>query len=39
MDRIYARPLTGGPDEARAFLAAEERKWRDVVQATGLTVN
>ena len=31
MDRIYARPLTAA-DEARAFLAAEERKWRDVVR-------
>jgi len=39
MDRLHARLLTGGPDVATAFLAAEERKWRGVVAATGLSVN
>jgi len=39
IDRLHARLLTGGPDEAKAFLQAEERKWRAVVAATGLTVN
>jgi len=39
MDRLHARLLTGGPDVVTAFLAAEERKWRGVVAATGLTVN
>lgn len=39
MDRIYARPLTGGPDEARAFLKSEVRKWQGVVDATGLKVD
>ncbi|KAG0758491.1 hypothetical protein G6F22_019630 [Rhizopus arrhizus] len=36
MDRIYARPLTGGPEEARAFLKTEVRKWQGVVDATGM---
>lgn len=39
MDRIYARPLTGGPDEARAFLKSEVRKWQGVVDATGMKVD
>lgn len=39
MDRIYARPLTGGPEEARAFLKAEVRKWQGVVDATGMKVD
>lgn len=39
MDRIYARPLTGGPDEAKAFLKAEVRKWQGVVDATGMKVD
>jgi len=39
MDRLHARLLTGGPDVATTFLAAEERKWQGVVTATGLTIN
>lgn len=39
MDRIYARPLTGGPDVAVAFLKTEEKKWKAVVDATGLKVD
>ncbi|MGV3654368.1 MAG: tripartite tricarboxylate transporter substrate binding protein [Noviherbaspirillum sp.] len=39
MDRIYATPLTGGPDEAKAFLKAEMEKWQGVVKATGLKVD
>jgi tripartite-type tricarboxylate transporter receptor subunit TctC len=39
MDRIYARPLSGGPDEAKAFLKAEVRKWQGVVDATGMKVD
>lgn len=39
MDRIYARPLTGGPEEARAFLKAEVKKWQGVVDATGMKVD
>jgi tripartite-type tricarboxylate transporter receptor subunit TctC len=39
MDRIYARPLTGGPEEARAFLKSEVKKWQGVVDATGMKVD
>lgn len=39
MDRIYARPLTGGPEEARAFLTTEVKKWQGVVDATGMKVD
>lgn len=38
MERIYAKPLTGGPNEARAFLKTETEKWQGLVQATGLKV-
>lgn len=38
MERIYAKPLTGGPNEAKAFLKAETEKWQGLVQATGLKV-
>ncbi|AUA56556.1 Argininosuccinate lyase [Achromobacter spanius] len=39
MDRIYARPLTGSPEEARAFLKTEVKKWQGVVDATGMKVD
>lgn len=39
MDRIYARPLEGGPQEAKAFLKSEEQKWQGVVAATGMKVD
>lgn len=39
MDRLYAEPLTGGPNEAKAYLKAETEKWQRVVQATGLKVD
>ncbi|KRB93488.1 tripartite tricarboxylate transporter substrate binding protein [Noviherbaspirillum sp. Root189] len=39
VERIYAKPLTGGPNEARAFLKAEMEKWQGVVKATGLKVD
>jgi tripartite-type tricarboxylate transporter receptor subunit TctC len=38
MERIYAKPLSGGPNEAKAFLKAETEKWQGLVQATGLKV-
>jgi tripartite-type tricarboxylate transporter receptor subunit TctC len=36
IERLYARPLTGGPAETKAFLKSEEQKWKGVVEATGL---
>ncbi len=36
VERLYAKPLTGGPTEVRNFLKAEVEKWQGVVKATGM---
>lgn len=38
-DRIYATPMRGGPEEARAFLQSENTKWEKLVKETNLTLN
>lgn len=39
VEGLYARPLTGGSEETRAFLRAEESKWQQVVKSSGLKVD
>ncbi len=39
IERLYARPLKGGPDETRAFLKSEVEKWQRVVNASGLKLD
>jgi tripartite-type tricarboxylate transporter receptor subunit TctC len=39
VEALYARPLTGGPAETKAFLAAEERKWQDLVKRSNLKID
>jgi tripartite-type tricarboxylate transporter receptor subunit TctC len=36
LDKISARPKLGSPEEFAAFLAAETRKWSDVVRTAGI---
>ena len=38
-ERIYARVLSGGPEETRAFLRREMEKWQGVASATGLKID
>lgn len=38
-ERIYARVLSGGPQESRAFLQREMEKWQAVARATGLKID
>ncbi|WP_151447057.1 Bug family tripartite tricarboxylate transporter substrate binding protein [Lacisediminimonas profundi] len=38
IERLYARPLKGGPEETKAFLKSEVDKWQRVVNASGLKV-
>ena len=38
-ERIYARVLSGGPEESRAFLRREMEKWQGVASATGLKID
>lgn len=39
IENLYAVPLSGGPAETAAFLKGEEKKWVDVVKASGLKVD
>lgn len=39
VEGLYARPLTGGAEETRAFLRAEEAKWQAVVKSSGLKID
>lgn len=39
IENLYAVPLSGGPTETSAFLKAEEKKWTEVVKASGLKVD
>ncbi|WP_326541003.1 tripartite tricarboxylate transporter substrate binding protein [Pseudorhodoferax sp.] len=39
VEGLYARPLAGGAEETRAFLRAEEAKWRAVVKSSGLKID
>jgi len=36
VERIYAKPLTGGPAATKTFLKGEFDKWQGLVKATGL---
>jgi tripartite-type tricarboxylate transporter receptor subunit TctC len=39
IEKLYAKPLTGGPAEARSFLKSEVDKWQGVAKATGLKLD
>ena len=39
VEGLYARPLSGGPAETKAFLAGEERKWQDLVKRSNLKID
>lgn len=39
VERLYAKPLTGGPNEVKDFLKAEVEKWQAVVKATGMKLD
>jgi len=38
IENLYAQPLSGGPQEATAFLRGEEAKWDNVIKVTGVKV-
>jgi len=38
-DRIYATPMQGGPEEAKAFLKSEQEKWEKVIKETNLKLD
>ena len=39
LDKLGAKPKTGSPQEAAAFMASEQKKWGDVIRAAGISID
>jgi tripartite-type tricarboxylate transporter receptor subunit TctC len=39
LDKLGAKPKTGSPQEAAAFMASERKKWGDVIRAAGISID
>jgi tripartite-type tricarboxylate transporter receptor subunit TctC len=39
LDKVGARPKLGSPQDVAAFMAAERKRWAEVIQRPGIRID